>query len=73
MQNKVLQRTFSKVSNSLPGRDWAQRQFDKYDKNKDGKLMADEWSAMIIKPKAADVDKDGAVTLDEYIEFRLGK
>lgn len=51
-------------------RDWAKKTIDKYDRNKDGQLTVDEWSAMIIKPEGADADKDGIITLDEYAEFR---
>jgi Ca2+-binding EF-hand superfamily protein len=51
-------------------RDWAKRQIEKYDKNRDGQLTVDEWSAMIVKPEGADANKDGIVTLEEYVTFR---
>lgn len=54
-------------------RDWAKRQIEKYDKNRDGQLTIDEWSSMIVKPEGADANKDGIVTLEEYVKFRSGK
>ncbi|OYW12966.1 MAG: hypothetical protein B7Z55_17640, partial [Planctomycetales bacterium 12-60-4] len=45
--------------------DWAKRQVDKYDKNKDGKLTVDEWSSMTVKPDGADANGDGAITAEE--------
>ena len=53
--------------------DWAKRQVDKYDKNKDGRLTVDEWSSMITKPDGADLNGDGAITAEEYAEFRTKK
>ncbi len=51
-------------------RDWAKRQIERYDRNKDGQLTVDEWSLMIIKPEGADANKDGIITLEEYTQFR---
>lgn len=53
--------------------DWARRQIDKYDKNKDSRLTVDEWSIMITKPDGADLNGDGAITAEEYAEFRTKK
>lgn len=53
-------------------RTWAKRQIEKYDKNKDGQLTVDEWSAMVVKPEGADADKNGIVTIDEFVQFRSG-
>ncbi len=53
--------------------DWAKRQVDKYDKNKDGKLSVDEWSLMTVKPDGADANGDGLITAEEYAEFRSKK
>jgi len=50
--------------------DWAKRQVDRYDKNKDGKLSVDEWSSMITKPDGADANGDGLITVEEYADFR---
>lgn len=50
--------------------EWAKRQIAKYDKNNDGQLTEDEWSKMIIKPKGADYDGNGTITLEEYAKFR---
>jgi EF hand len=49
---------------------WAEKQIDKYDKNKDKQLTPDEWSAMVIKPDGADENKDGVITAVEYAKFR---
>ncbi|MGN6135215.1 MAG: hypothetical protein ACTHOU_11995, partial [Aureliella sp.] len=54
-------------------REWAKRQIDKYDKNRDGQLTVDEWTAMLVPPTGADANKDGIVTLEEYVQFRAGK
>ncbi len=53
--------------------DWAKKQIAKYDKNKDGKLTVDEWSAMIVKPDGADANGDGTITADEYAIHRAQK
>lgn len=53
--------------------EWAKRLFDRYDKNKDGRLTPDEWSSMITKPDGADSNGDGAITVEEYAEFRSKK
>lgn len=53
--------------------DWAKRQVDKYDKNKDGKLSVDEWSSMTVKPDGADANGDGLITAEEYADFRSKK
>lgn len=50
--------------------DWAKRMIGKYDKNADGQLTVDEWSAMIVKPDGADANKDGIITAEEYAQFR---
>ena len=41
--------------------------FDKYDTNRDGALVEDEWSKMRRPPK--DADGNGRITLDEYIRW----
>jgi Ca2+-binding EF-hand superfamily protein len=61
------------VSSGSVDLDWAKRQIDKYDKNKDGRLTVDEWSSMITKPDGADLNGDGAITAEEYAEFRTKK
>jgi Ca2+-binding EF-hand superfamily protein len=53
--------------------EWAKKQLEKYDKNKDGKLTVDEWNAMVVKPDGADANGDGAITVEEYAEFRSKK
>ena len=46
---------------------WAERQISKYDKNKDGQLTVDEWSAMLVKPKeGTDANGDGIITAEEF-------
>ncbi|MCA9193710.1 MAG: hypothetical protein KDB03_18185 [Planctomycetales bacterium] len=53
--------------------DWARRQIEKYDKNNDRKLTANEWEKMLIKPDGADANGDGEITLEEYAAFRAKK
>jgi Ca2+-binding EF-hand superfamily protein len=53
--------------------EWAARQIAKYDINGDKQLTANEWEKMIIKPDGADLNGDGAITLDEYAAFRAKK
>ena len=53
--------------------EWAKKQIEKYDKNKDGKLTVDEWSSMVVKPDGADANGDGAITTEEYADFRSKK
>lgn len=64
----------SKIGEASPeevNKAWAERQFSKYDKNKDGKLTVDEWSSMIIKPKdGTDANGDGMITVEEYAKSR---
>lgn len=45
----------------------------KYDKNGDGALAADEWSAMSKDPSKADTDGNGKVTVEELTAFSRGK
>jgi Ca2+-binding EF-hand superfamily protein len=39
---------------------------ERYDKNKDGALTASEWESMLMSPAAADSNRDGRITIDEY-------
>lgn len=41
----------------------------RYDKNKDGVLTAEEWKSMSTQPTAADADKDGKITSDEFVKW----
>ncbi len=43
-----------------------QRIIDRYDKNKDGQLTASEWGKMLMSPAAADGDRNGKITVQEY-------
>lgn len=45
---------------------YAERIIGRYDGNKDKKLVASEWKSMLMSPAAADFNRDGAVTVDEY-------
>ena len=45
---------------------YAERIIGRYDKNNDGKLTASEWTKMLINPAAADTNRDGIVTVNEY-------
>jgi hypothetical protein len=46
--------------------DYAKRIIVRYDANKDNKLVASEWKKMLMSPAAADGNRDGAITIDEY-------
>jgi Ca2+-binding EF-hand superfamily protein len=43
-----------------------QRIVERYDKNKDNVLTASEWQSMLMSPAAADADRDGKITVNEY-------
>ncbi|MGB7347793.1 MAG: EF-hand domain-containing protein [Pirellulaceae bacterium] len=45
---------------------YAERIIGRYDKNKDGALVASEWSSMLMNPAPADANRDGRVTIEEY-------
>jgi Ca2+-binding EF-hand superfamily protein len=45
---------------------YAERIIGRYDKNKDGALVASEWSDMLMNPAPADGNRDGRVTIEEY-------
>jgi HEAT repeat protein len=42
---------------------------NKYDDNEDGVLTREEWSKMARDPALADQDKDGHITLEEYVRW----
>jgi Ca2+-binding EF-hand superfamily protein len=46
--------------------DVAKKIVNRYDKSGDGALTASEWKSMIMSPAAADGNRDGKVTIDEY-------
>ena len=46
-----------------------QRIIDRYDKNKDGQLTASEWGKMLMSPAAADGDRNGKITVQEYASW----
>jgi hypothetical protein len=50
-------------------RRYAERLLRRYDKNKDGRLQADEWTNMRGHPESADGNHDGAITLAELTDF----
>ncbi len=50
-------------------RRYAERLLQRYDKNRDGRLQADEWSKMHGHPEAADGNRDGAITPDELTSY----
>ncbi|MCA9136898.1 MAG: hypothetical protein KDB00_09065 [Planctomycetales bacterium] len=45
---------------------YAERIIARNDENKDNKLVASEWKKMLLSPAAADIDRDGAITVEEY-------
>ena len=75
VENAVLRVTRADpgTNNALGARDWAKRQIDRYDRNQDGQLTADEWNAMIVNPERADADKNGIITVEEYSQFRTAR
>jgi Ca2+-binding EF-hand superfamily protein len=46
-----------------------QRIIDRYDNNKDGQLTASEWGKMLMSPAAADGDRNGKITVQEYASW----
>jgi Ca2+-binding EF-hand superfamily protein len=52
---------------------WSVKQIAKYDRNKDGRLTADEWRAMLTKVDDADTNADGVITAEELAIFRSRK
>jgi hypothetical protein len=72
----ILATAFAPVANAQtrPGGDRVALLFARFDANKDGKLTKDEvpapvWSRLSV----ADLNGDGAVTMDEVMEFRSGR
>ena len=45
---------------------YAKRIIERNDKNKDNALTASEWESMLLSPAAADADRDGRITVEEY-------
>lgn len=45
---------------------YAKRIIERNDTNKDNALTASEWKSMLLSPAAADADRDGRITIDEY-------
>jgi Ca2+-binding EF-hand superfamily protein len=43
--------------------------FDRYDKNKNGRLDRDEWGSMRTNPADADTDRNNTITRDEYTRW----
>ncbi|MFN3192515.1 MAG: protein kinase domain-containing protein [Aureliella sp.] len=71
-ENEVRQKTpVMELSDEIV--EYMRRTFSRSDTNSDGLLSQDEISKMLIKPKGADTDGDGAVTLQEYVQFRYQK
>jgi hypothetical protein len=46
----------------------AQRIVDRHDRNRDGRLNADEWKSLPGNPGAADVDADGRLSVEEIAQ-----
>jgi Ca2+-binding EF-hand superfamily protein len=47
----------------------AERIVKRYDKNGNGELTAAEWSTMLMSPAAADANRDGKITINEYASW----
>lgn len=50
-------------------RRYAERLVHRYDLNGDGQLQSGEWSKMQGNPAAADANRDGVITLDEWVRY----
>ena len=46
--------------------DYAKRIIERNDKNNDSILTVSEWESMLLSPAAADANKDGRITVEEY-------
>ncbi len=70
--SSTISRTVSRPVNTTSSTDrlqrYAQNLVRQYDKNKDGKLDKGELGAMRRPPVGADINQDGYVTIDEYVE-----
>src|SRR5688572_18213750 len=55
----------SSSNNSAQVRRFADSLIRQYDKNRDGRLQADEWKEMRTEHQSADADRDGIITTDE--------
>jgi Ca2+-binding EF-hand superfamily protein len=49
--------------------DLAKRIIGRRDKNGDGVLTGSEWKTMLMSPAAADANRDGKITADEYARW----
>ncbi|WP_146592593.1 EF-hand domain-containing protein [Novipirellula galeiformis] len=64
--------SLAKVSGEQPSEKLiktAERIISRYDKNSDQALTASEWSPMLMSPAAADLNRDGRVTVLEYASW----
>jgi len=46
---------------------YAKRIIERNDRNKDGVLESWEWTQMLVDPSAADTNRDGKITVEEYV------
>lgn len=53
--------------------DLAKRIIGRYDKNSDGVLTLSEWKVMLMNPGAADANRDGKITADEYARWTVSR
>ncbi len=56
----------------LKVRRYAERLLQRYDTNHDGLLEPNEWSKMQGQPEAADADRNGKITLEEWTNHIVG-
>ncbi len=49
-------------------RRYSQRLIEKYDADGSGQLEPDEWQKMDGNPRLADLDRDGKITVDEFVQ-----
>ncbi len=52
---------------------YSQRIIGRYDKNNDNALTPSEWESMLMSPAAADANRDGRITVEEYALWMQSK
>lgn len=68
-RKEIEQRKFAKRGVPTPDEKflkYAERIIQRYDSNKDAKLVPDEYAKMLMSPAPADADNDGEITIVEY-------
>lgn len=53
--------------------EYVKRLIERHDANKDGVLDSFEWTQMLVDPSAADTNRDGKITVEEYALWVQGR